>query len=51
MFDIVKRKAIFLPIAAVLVVASVVSLIFKGFNLDTDFAGGMALTYLSLIHI
>lgn len=45
MFDIVKRKAIFLSIAAVLVVVSVVSLIFKGFNLDTDFAGGMALTY------
>jgi len=41
----VKRKGIFLTIALVLVLASVVSLIFRGFNLDTDFAGGMAVTY------
>ncbi|MBQ2615034.1 MAG: protein translocase subunit SecF [Clostridia bacterium] len=41
----VKRKGIFLTIALVLVLASVVSVVFKGFNLDTDFAGGMAVTY------
>ncbi len=40
-----KRKGIFLTIALVLVLASVVSMIFRGFNLDTDFAGGMAVTY------
>ena len=41
----VKRKGIFLTIALVLVLASVASLVFVGFNLDTDFAGGMAVTY------
>lgn len=41
----VKRKGIFLTIALVLVLASIASLIFVGFNLDTDFAGGMAVTY------
>lgn len=41
----IKRKGIFLTIALVLVLASVVSLFFLGFNLDTDFAGGMAVTY------
>ncbi len=45
MFDIVKHKTIFLTIALVAVLASVASLIFRGFNLDTDFAGGMAITY------
>lgn len=45
MFNIVKHKTIFLTIALVAVLASVASLIFRGFNLDTDFAGGMALTY------
>ena len=38
-------KTIFLTIALVAVLASVASLIFRGFNLDTDFAGGMAITY------
>ena len=45
MFDIVKNKKIFLTIAGVLVLVSIASLIFRGFNLDTDFAGGMAVTY------
>lgn len=45
MFDITKKKGIFLGIATVLIVVSVLSLIFRGFNLDTDFAGGMAVTY------
>ncbi len=45
MFDIVKKKWIFLTISIVLVVASILSLIFKGFNLDIDFAGGMTVTY------
>ncbi len=41
----VKRRGIFLTIALVLVLASIASLVFVGFNLDTDFAGGMAVTY------
>lgn len=45
MFDIVKKKWIFLTISIVLVVGSILSLIFKGFNLDIDFAGGMTVTY------
>ena len=45
MFSIVKNRKIFLSIAAVLVLVSIASLIFRGFNLDTDFAGGMAVTY------
>lgn len=40
-----KRKGVFLTIALVLVVASLASVIFVGFNLDTDFAGGLAVTY------
>ncbi len=45
MLKIVQHKKIFLTIALVLVLASIASLIFRGFNLDTDFAGGMAVTY------
>ncbi len=45
MFNIVNKKGIFLSIAALLIVVSIVSLVFQGFNLDTDFAGGLALTY------
>lgn len=45
MFDIIKHKWIFLTISGVLVLASIISLIFKGFNLDIDFAGGMTVTY------
>ena len=45
MFDIVKKKPIFLGIAAVLIIVSIASLVLRGFNLDTDFAGGMAVTY------
>lgn len=45
MFDIVQKKWIFFGISIVLCLISVVSLIFRGFNLDTDFSGGIALTY------
>ena len=45
MFDIVKKKNIILGISIVLMLVSIASLIFRGFNLDTDFAGGMAVTY------
>ena len=40
-----KNKWIFIGISAVLVLVSVLSLVLQGFNLDTDFAGGMAVTY------
>lgn len=45
MFSIIKHKWIFMGIAFALMVVSVLSLCFRGFNLDTDFAGGMAVTY------
>ncbi len=45
MFSIVKNKWIFMGIAFVLMAVSVLSICFRGFNLDTDFAGGMAVTY------
>ena len=45
MFNITGNKKIYLTIPAILVIISIVSLIFVGFNLDTDFAGGMAVTY------
>lgn len=45
MFNIMNKKWIFIGIAIVLVVLSLGSIIFQGFNLDTDFAGGLALTY------
>lgn len=44
MLNITKNKKIFFILSAVLMIASVVSLIFQGFNLDTDFAGGSAVT-------
>ena len=45
MLNITGNKKIYLTIPAILVIISIVSLIFVGFNLDTDFAGGMAVTY------
>ncbi len=45
MFDIVQKKWVFFGISIVLCLISIVSLIFRGFNLDTDFSGGIALTY------
>lgn len=45
MFNIMNKKWIFLGISIALIVISLGSIIFQGFNLDTDFAGGMALTY------
>ena len=40
-----KNKWIFMGISAVLMIVSILSLALRGFNLDTDFAGGMAVTY------
>lgn len=45
MFDIMKKKWIFFGISIVLCLISIASLLFQGFNLDTDFSGGIALTY------
>lgn len=45
MFNIMDKKWIFIGISIALIVLSLGSIIFQGFNLDTDFAGGMALTY------
>ena len=45
MVNIVKHKWVFFTISIVLSIISIISLIFRGFNLDTDFAGGIALTY------
>ncbi len=45
MLNIAGNKKIFFIISLVLMVASVVSLLTLGFNLDTDFSGGMAVTY------
>ena len=45
MINILGNKKIFFAISLVLMIASAASLIFQGFNLDTDFAGGMAVTY------
>ena len=40
-----KNKWIFMGISIVLMIVSVLSLALRGFNIDTDFAGGMAVTY------
>ncbi len=40
-----RKKWIFMGISIVLAVVSIASLLLQGFNLDTDFAGGMAVTY------
>ena len=45
MFNFNGSKKIFFAISLVMKLASAVSLIVQGFNLDTDFAGGMAVTY------
>lgn len=45
MFNVVGKKWIFLGISAVLILISIVSLVFQGFNLNTDFSGGIAVTY------
>ena len=45
MLNIAGNKKIFFIISLVLMVASAVSLLTLGFNLDTDFSGGMAVTY------
>ena len=44
MLNITGNKKIFFIISLVLMVASAASLLIQGFNLDTDFAGGMAVT-------
>ncbi len=45
MLKIVQHKKIYVGLALVLVIASIVSLLIQGFALDTDFAGGTAITY------
>jgi preprotein translocase subunit SecF len=45
MINILGKKKIYFAISLVLIIASAASLIIQGFNLDTDFAGGMAVTY------
>lgn len=45
MLKITGNRKIFFAISLILMIASAVSLIIQGFNLDTDFAGGMAVTY------
>lgn len=45
MLNIVGKRKIIFAVSVILMLISAVSLIFKGFNLDTDFAGGMAVTY------
>lgn len=45
MLNITENKKIYLTISIVLMIVSIVSLAIQGFNLDTDFAGGMAVTY------
>ena len=45
MLNIAGNRKIFFIISLVLMVVSAASLIFQGFNLDTDFAGGMAVTF------
>ena len=44
MLNFTGNKKIFFIISLVLMVASAASLLIQGFNLDTDFAGGMAVT-------
>ncbi len=45
MLKIVQYKKIYVGLAALLVVASIVSLLIQGFALNTDFAGGTSITY------
>lgn len=45
MLNIIGKRKIFFTISIILMLVSAVSLIVQGFNLDTDFAGGMAVTY------
>jgi len=45
MLNITGNKKVYLTISIVLMLVSIVSLVLQGFNLDTDFAGGMAVTY------
>ena len=39
-FDFVKNRKIFFILSAIVLVAGIVIIIIKGFNVDTDFAGG-----------
>lgn len=45
MLNITGNKKVYLSISIVLMLVSIVSLIVQGFNKDTDFVGGMAVTY------
>lgn len=43
-FTVVKRRALFVGLAAALVVASVLLILFKGFNLGIDFESGLSIS-------
>ncbi len=45
MLKVVQYKKFYVGIAALLVLASIVSLLIQGFALNTDFAGGTSITY------
>jgi len=45
MLNITGNKKVYLTISVILMVVSIASLLIQGFNRDTDFVGGMALTY------
>ena len=42
---ILRKRWIFMGISIALMVVSILSICLRGFNLDTDFAGGIAVTY------
>ena len=42
---ILRKRWVFMGISIALMVISILSICFRGFNLDTDFAGGIAVTY------
>lgn len=43
-FNVVKRRALYTGIAAALVLASILLLVFKGFNLGIDFESGLSIS-------
>ena len=44
MFNVVKNKKIVYIISAVLILASIASMLIQGFKMDIDFAGGIECT-------
>ena len=43
--NIMKKRWLYLSISGVIILSGFVSMLFNGFNLGTDFAGGISLTY------